>query len=294
MLAMNQIERLPIDSDLLQTFKAIADSGNLTLAADRLGRTQSAISVQLRKLETGLGATLFKRTARGMELTPAGEILLPKARSILDDIADASALFAEPLTGSISVGLPDDFQEQVLEGALSGFARLHPGVQVNVVVGCTSRFPEDVRNGSIDLAVYSGPDNEDGETLSVEETVWASAVKPTFDSNESVPLAILERNCWWKDLPTNALKSAERRFDVVFRSSSFSGLQSAIRAGTAVGVLPKSCLTGELTALTTEDGFPQLPVSRRSFLIAPLASQDLVCAMMSAIRAAHQEDSMVK
>ncbi|MEO9652256.1 MAG: LysR family transcriptional regulator [Roseobacter sp.] len=285
---MNHIERPSIDSDLLRSFLTIADSGNLTTASGRLGRTQSAISVQLRKLETGLGVALFIRTPRGMDLTPAGETLLPKAQLIVDELAQASALFAEPLTGQITVGLPDDFDGLVLESVLAGFARAHPGVRVRAVSGCTSGFPEAVRNRSMDLAVYSDPDNEEGETLCVEDTVWASVSKPLFDPAGPVQLAILERSCWWKDLPTSALRSAGREYSIVFRSSSFSALQAAINAGLAVGILPASCMGSDLQALTPKEGFPRLPRSRRSFLVSKDAPGDLTTAMIAAIREAHQ------
>lgn len=285
---MNQIERPSIDSDLLRSFLAIAESGNLTVASGRLGRTQSAISVQLRRLETGLGAALFIRTPKGMDLTPAGETLLPKARLILDELAKASALFAEPLTGQITVGLPDDFDGLVLETVLTSFARAHPGVRVKAISGCTSGFPESVRNGLMDLAVYSGPDNDEGETLCVEDTVWASVSKPLFDPAGPVQLAILERSCWWKDLPISALRSAGREYSIVFRSSSFSGLQAAINAGLAVGILPASSMSSDLQALTTKEGFPRLPRSRRSFLVSRGAPRDLTTAMIAAIKEAHQ------
>lgn len=285
---MKQIERPSIDSDLLRSFLAIADSGNLTVASGRLGRTQSAISVQLRRLETGLGVALFIRTSKGMELTLAGETLLPKARLILDELVQASALFTDPLTGNISVGLPDDFDGILLESVLAGFARAHNGVQVNAMSGCTSGFPEAVRNGKLDLAVYSGPDNDEGETLCIENTVWAAASKPMFDLAGPVPLAVLERSCWWKDLPTDVLKSAGREYSIVFRSSSFSGLQAAINAGLAIGILPASCMGSDLHALTPKEGFPRLPGSRRSFLVSKSAPSDLTAAMIAAIREAHQ------
>ncbi|MEM6374513.1 MAG: LysR family transcriptional regulator, partial [Pseudomonadota bacterium] len=127
MLDMNRIERTPLDSDLLHTFATIAASGTLTAAAHRMGRTQSAISVQLRKLEDSLGTSLFKRGARGMALTDAGETLLSRAQPILADLREAADLFLAPLTGSIRLGLPDDFDEALMERILAQFAQAHPG-----------------------------------------------------------------------------------------------------------------------------------------------------------------------
>ncbi len=283
---MNENERLPIDSELLRTFTIIADRGNLTLAADQLNRTQSAISVQLRKLETGLGVALFDRTPKGMALTEAGRRLLPKARSILSDIREASALFTNPLTGSIRVGLPDDFDEAVLERVLADFARTHPGVKVIATSGCTSGYAAAIDDGALDIAVCSGPDNGMGETLGMEETVWAAADNAHIPSGQPAPLAVLDRDCWWRDLPTKSLDAAGRPYTVAFRSSSFASIQAAIRAGFAIGALPASCLSDGTKALSPKDGFPDLPKSRRSILVASGAPKILTGAMADAIKEA--------
>ncbi|MCK7615927.1 LysR family transcriptional regulator [Roseibium sediminicola] len=286
---MNDIERSPIDSDLLRTFLAIANCGNLTVAAGRLNRTQSAISVQLRKLETGLGVTLFNRTPKGMALTVEGEKLLPKASSILAEIRQASALFTNPLSGSIRVGFPDDFDETVLERVLAGFARAHPGVDVRATSGCTSGYPAAIADGTLDIAVCSGPDNRQGETLGIEDTVWASRKDAQILGAEPVPLAILDRSCWWRDLPTKSLESIGREYSLAFRSSSFASLRAAIRAGFAIGILPASCVDEDTAILSGPEGFPDLPKSRRSFLIADDAPEDLTSAMAKAIRQSRNE-----
>lgn len=281
---MNRNERLPLNSDLLRSFVTIAESGNLTVAAGRLHRTQSAISVQLRNLEADLGVTLFARTPKGMVLTDEGDRLLPKAKSILSALKDASALFETPLTGRIRIGIPDDFDDTVLEGTLVDFSRRHPGVDVVATSGCTSGFPAAIRNGTLDLAVYSGPENDTGETLAVETTVWAAGRTARLATNAPVPLAILDRGCWWRDLPVKALEGQGRDYTVAFKSASFGSLRAAIRAGFAVGVLPQSCVTESVRVLSKAEGFPSLPKSRRSILIRPGAAQELTSAMADAIR----------
>lgn len=163
MKPMNENERMPVDSDLLLTFVRIAECGNLTVAAGKLGRTQSAISVQLRKLEDGLGVTLFTRTAKGMVLTAAGETLLSRANIIISEIRETAQLFREPLTGSIRVGLPDDFDDVVLERILAQFSKAHPGVQVIARSGCTSGYSVLIQNGALDVAVCSGLNNLGGD-----------------------------------------------------------------------------------------------------------------------------------
>lgn len=283
---MNKIERTPIDSDLLRTFVTIAQCGNLTVAAGKLGRTQSAISVQLRKLENGLGRRLFDRTAKGMAISDAGESLLPKAKAILADMAEVATLFAEPLTGSIRVGLPDDFDETILDNVLMSFSQAHPGVQVMAASGCTAGYAAAIQSGDLDVAVCSGPANQQGEALGTEETVWASRRDTALHTQEVLPIAILDRGCWWCNLPTESLEAAGKMYTIVFRSSNFASLQAALRSGFAVGALPKSSIRADLKVLTRKDGLPQLPASRRSILMSPHAPEPLAQAMVDAIRAA--------
>jgi len=281
---MKEIERLPIDSELLRTFLAISATGTLTEAAGRLSRTQSAISVQLRKLEDGLGVLLFARTPKGMVLTPAGETLLPKARLIIAEMRDVGALFSDPLTGSIRLGLPDDFDDLILEQVLAEFATAHPGVDVIATSGCTSGFSTAIGNGTLDIAVCSSPMGDQGAALDVEETVWAGKSGAHWALDKPLPLAILERQCWWRDLPVNALDAIEREYEIVFRSSSFTSLQAAIRSGIAVGVLPESSVKPGITKLSSAQGFPNLPSSHQYILVAQNASLRLTDAMANAIR----------
>jgi DNA-binding transcriptional LysR family regulator len=230
---MNENERFLLNADLLRTFVSIAECSNLTVAAGQLCRTQSAISVQLRKLETDLRVELFNRTSKGMTLTDSGEKLLPKARSILKEIKEASRLFDTELTGSVRVGVPDDFNDNMLEQILIKFAHDHPGVNVEAVSGCTSSYPAAVRDSEIDVAVCSGPHQEGGDILGTEKTVWAVKRGVSIASGQVVPVAILDRSCWWRDLPMDALNSIGRNYRVAFRSNSFSSLRAAVRAGFA-------------------------------------------------------------
>jgi len=288
---MKKNERSLLSTELLRTFVTIAESGNLTVAAGRLHRTQSAISVQIRRLETDLEVALFDRNSRGMSLTDAGNKLLPRARSILADIKQTSTLFKKPLTGSIRVGIPDDFDDTVLERILADFARSHPNVDVIAISGCTSGYPAAVLNNEIDIAVCSGPDNEVGETLETEKTVWAIKKGLQIEAGCPVPLAILDRTCWWRNVPTASLNSIGRDYTVAFRSSSFASLQAAIRAGFAVGTLPVSCICEKMSILKKTDGFPDLPTSRRSILIGVGTPNDLACAMTEAIKSARLEQN---
>jgi DNA-binding transcriptional LysR family regulator len=286
---MNKNERSLLSADLLRTFVAIADYSNLTIAAGRLHRTQSAISVQLRKLETDLRVALFDRTSKGMMLTDAGVKLLPKARFILAELKQASILFETPLTGFIRVGIPDDFNDTMLERILAEFSFSYPDVDVEAISGCTSTYPAAIRDDEMDIAVCSGTNIEEGEALDVEEIVWAAKKEMKITSKQPVPLAILDRNCWWRNLPIDALNSIGRDYKVAFRSSNFASLRAAIRAGFAIGTLPVSCVDEGMTVLSKVEGFPDLPNSKRVILVGNNIRSDLAKAMVGAIRNAREE-----
>lgn len=281
---MNKFERITLDSELLLTFVRIAECGNLTVAAGTLGRTQSAISVQLRKLEDGLGVKLFTRRAKGMVLTPEGETLLSRARVILHEMREAAQLFQEPLTGSIRVGFPDDFDTAVLERILALFSQTHPGVQVLARSGCTSGYNDAIRSGELEVAVCSGVDDPGESLLNTQEIVWAGRRGNVWDKSEALPIAVLDRPCYWRDLPMKALDADGRHYRVAFQSSSFTSLQAALRSGIAVGLLPKSSVGEGLKILTAKDGFPDLPMSYRSIAVAANGPKDVMTAMVEAIR----------
>lgn len=281
---MNTIERSMSDGDLLRSFLVIAESGNLTRAAEQLHRTQSAISVQLRKLEDGLGVSLFERHVRGMRLTPQGETLLPVARQAVAELERAAQLFREPLRGRIQVGIPDDFDETVLEHVLAAFAARNPGVEVIAMSGCTSGYLQAVRRSELDIAVHSGPDLPVGEVLSTEPTIWACSRDYVTAPEEPVPLAILNRDCWWREVPTAALAKAGREWRVAYQSASFPGLRAAVRAGLAVAPLPKRSIEPGMRAMSAREGMPDLPCSYRSIVISEQAPKGLAEAMAEAIR----------
>lgn len=282
---MNKIERYPLNSDLLRSFLVIAETGNLTHAAGRLGRTQSAVSIQLRNLEDNLGVALFDRSVKGMRLTNAGERLLPKAETAVAQLLDMQRLFEKPLSGQLRIGIPDDYETHILAEALTRFSKRHPDVNVSALSGCTASYPQAVRDGQLDMAVCSGPEALGHHLISKEPAVWACSKTIRIKPDDPLPLAFLDRACWWKTIPTLALQESGRDFRITFRSESFGSLLAAVSAGVAVGVLPRSCVTDDMTILGSAEGMPPLPVIHRSLLFSPNAPRDLSEAMADAIRA---------
>ncbi|MEM9355224.1 MAG: LysR family transcriptional regulator [Pseudomonadota bacterium] len=284
---MNKIERLTKSSDLLRTFVAVAECQNITLAADSLGRTQSAISVQTKKLEEALEVRLFDRQARGMLLTAEGERLLPVARRIISELSSIGALFDDPLKGRVRVGIPDDYAEAVLEHALVEFSRRHPMVEISARFGCTSEFPTAIRKRKLDVAVVSGNDTALADRIPSERNIWVASTKFDCKSDTPVPLAVLERHaCSWRHFGSDALDACGRSWRIAYASESFAGLKSAIRSGLAISVLPRSLTDASMVELTEDDGFPVLQQTERGILINKSAAKEVTQAMVAAIKTA--------
>lgn len=287
---MNKNERSQLDSDLLRTFLAVAGMRNVTRAAEALGRTQSAISVKIGRLEEVLSAKLFHREARGMALTEAGEALLPAARKAVREIDRIADLFARPLSGRVRLGIPDDYGSSVLERVLATFAARHPGVEVSVRCGFSTTFPAAVRRGDLDLAVYAAPPEERGDGLLVtERTVWVAHPDRVLDAAEPVPLALFDCDCWWRDASIAALERAGRPYRIAYTSESVAGVRAAIGAGLAVGILAESTIESAMRRLSEREGFFPLPSSALVLLRGDAANTAASSAMEAAIRTAFEK-----
>ena len=259
---MNNIERSNIDSELLRTFLAIAETQNLTQAAHLLNRTQSAISVQIRKLEEAMDTCLFHRQPRGMLLTESGHRLLPEATTLVKDIDRISRLFSNKLTGQISIGVPDDFSRQWLEAILQQFTLRYPEVDVTVNGSFSEAFPQAISKGELDLALYTvGPETPCDDIICQEEMIWAASDNFVAEPDKPLPVALFNRECWWRDAAVDALRKANVSYRIAFSSESLSGIIAAINAGLAIGMLSRSSLQSGMHQLDHSDGMPDLPVS---------------------------------
>ncbi len=281
---MNNFERPPVNADRLRAFLAIAEYQTLTAAATQLNKTQSAVSVQLRALEADLETRLFQRSSQGMTLTNQGHRLLPLAENAVRALAEVRAAFETPLTGHLRLGVPDDFDDTVLEAVLTAFAREHPGVEVCTNSGCTARFPSDIQHHRLDVAVCSGPSETPGDGLSCEPIVWAAAADHRPDDSKPINLAQLERDCWWRDIATRALADARTPYRIAFNSNSFTSLKAAVRADLAIGILPKSSLGQGLRALEPNARLPALPQAHRTLMVSSQADQAIAGAMAGLLR----------
>lgn len=277
-----------LDSDLLRTFIAIADAGSVTNGAVRIHRSQSAASIQIKRLETVLGQPVFERHGRGVVLTETGRHLLTVARDVTARLDGAlRKITSDKLSGKLRLGLPDDHGRARLAQIVGAFAQSHPLVELEVTCALSTSFPDDLSKGYLDLAVYEveAPSPQE-EVLFEDPTCWAAASYRDFSAADPLPVALFDHACWWRDAALVSLQTRKQPFRVVYSSQSVAGVIAAVEAGVAVGLLGRSSLHDGLTVLGDEDGFGPTPGSQLVLGVSRKKRSERVDAMISAIRAA--------
>lgn len=252
-----------LDSDLLRTFVAVAETGSMTLGAARILRTQSAASLQIKRLEDLLGQPLFLRHGRGVTLTPTGEQLLPTARRITTELdITLRQLTSETITGRLRLGIPDDHSHDTLAPIIAEFCQSHPSVELDVICELSARFPKMLETGALDLAVYEveAPGDPSG-ILWRDQTQWVMSRHHDLLACPVLPVALFDRDCWWRDAALDALTGMERPYRVIYSSQSVQGVTAAVEAGVAVALLGSAALTDKIAALGPSEGFPEMPTS---------------------------------
>lgn len=241
---MISMRRITFDLDVLRSFAAGMELGSFAKAAERLGRSTSAVSAQLRKLEEQAGTPIFRKAGRGLALTEAGETMLAYARRLLalNDEA-AAAVHGVDLEGWVRLGLSEDFGEALLPAVLGRFARAHPRVRIEARIARSFDLLDRVGSGQLDLALAWG----DGGTLPHVERVaelpmrWvgsaaADGASPYGGPDEPLPLATLEAPCLLRTAATTALDRAGIPWRLAFVSPSLGGLWAAVAAGLGVTI----------------------------------------------------------
>ena len=249
-----------IDLALLRAFVLVARTGSFTRAGEELFRSQSAVSLQIRKLENALGTRLLRRNARSVVVTPAGARLLDYANRILDLHTEVLAAFRQDeVAGLVRLGTPEDFATTDLSTALAGFAANHPGVQLEVTCDLTLNLMDLYRAGSLDVAVLkrepSGP--VDGQRVWREPLVWVAAAPDAFRPRDSVPLVVSPEPCVYRKRAFDALIHVGRHARAAYVCGALAGTLAAVRAGLGVTVLPRHMAPTDL-ALDAGDAMPAL------------------------------------
>lgn len=261
----------PLDLDQLQTFCAIADCGSFTEAARRVHKTQSAVSMQIKRLEERLGQTLFNRDGRSVCLTSEGEALYTRGRRMLRLNAEIIDLFHEgDLAGNIRFGVPDDYAVRLLPVVLSSFQRTHPKITVDVRCMASEDLLEGMRSGRFDVIVFSqGTSHEFGELFRTEPIFWVtSAANRSEISMDPLPLACGPQTCFWRANAVEALSRASINYRIAYTSSNAMAITSAVMSELAVGILPESALQPGMKILGEETGLPRLNAAQIALMRA--------------------------
>lgn len=249
-----------LEPELLRSFVAIAETGGFTTAAQRVHRTQSAVSMQIRRLEEQLGAELFLREGRTVRLSHGGELLLPHARRILQAHREALAAFdKEQLAGTVTLGAPDDYASTFLPKSLARFAESHPRVVLDFVCQSSAELVRRLAERTIDLALVTQGYGERGGTLLLRERlVWVASASCPLREQDPLPLAIYEPGCPFRAAAVEALARAGRAYRIAYTSVSFAGVHAAVDAGLAVTVMLRNSVRPGQRILDARDGFPPL------------------------------------
>ncbi len=263
--------------DNLESLVAIAETGSFTAAGERVHRTQSAVSMQMRKLEQEVGRKLFLRAGREARLTSDGELLLAHARRILKAQGEALAVFDQTaLVGELRIAAPDDYASTFLPGILVRFAETHPKVRVDLRSLPSHEAARQVDRGEIDLALVTrGHGESGGEVLHREPLVWVAARGHCVHESEPLPLAVYHERCAFRRLAIQALDAIGRPWRIAYSSQSIAGIYAAVETGLAVGTILPSNLRPGLVVLGETEGFPPLPeiailLLRRTDAASPL------------------------
>jgi len=248
-----------LGSELLRTFLSVAKAGSLSGGAARLHRTQSAVSLQVQKLESAIGQRVFERHGRGVAMTAAGERLLPVARDVVEMldqvVADLRGAKAEE---EIRLGIPEEYGDTVLPSILATFTEEEPTARIFVRCSSSMEFPHALASGELDIALHSPESvSKDDVVVHSERAVWTGSAFHSVEARRPLPVALFDKACWWRERCLDLLRKSGLDYQIVCTSQSVSGVRAAIAAGVAVGVLPQSTLTGQIRALA-DKRLPQL------------------------------------
>jgi DNA-binding transcriptional LysR family regulator len=249
-----------IGLDLLRTFVAVCQQGSLSKVAAQTGRTQSALSMQMRRLESLLERHLFQRTGRGVVPTAEGEIFLSYATRILALSDEAYARLREnAVSGSVRIGLAEEIANSALPAALGRLHRTHPDVQLDVVVEHSTALGRSWEENTMDIMIAptSAVGAADAMVTWNVELQWVSAVDYVQEPARPLDLVAFAAPCLWRRRMIEALAATGREHRIAFTSQSVMGLQAAIESGLGIGLLPPESIRAEtMRTLDASAGVP--------------------------------------
>lgn len=254
---------LPVlELDVLKTFIAIADTGNFTTAAEAVFRTPSAVSMQIKKLEETLGASLFRRDARSVSLTHNGEILLSYAKRMLALNNEAVSRFISPeMNGIVRLGAPDDIGELMLPGILKHLSETWPSLAIEVTIDSSGNLHKAIDDGRLDLALYNflgAVRANPAEKVMAEQLVWVGKKHGQAHLKTPLPISVWDSGCIWRTRALDELTKTGKEFRIAYYCGSHMGQSAAIRADIAIAPLAKFLVQDDMVILGEREGLPDL------------------------------------
>ncbi|PKU26138.1 LysR substrate-binding domain-containing protein [Telmatospirillum siberiense] len=252
-----------LEIDLLRAFVAVVETGSFTGAAEAVGRSQSAISQKVLRLEEILDRRVFNRTSRSMSLTREGERLLAAARQLLEFNDSLLRDLREPDTaGTLRLGISEDFIPAQLPALLARFGRIYPGVHLELMTGLSCRLLEAYDGGLLD-AVIAKKDGaaQRGRVIWREPLVWMAAADYQSDPARPVRLVMLPPPCTYRELMISSLDGLRRDWVAACTASSLMGIQAAVAGGLGVTVLGRSFVQPHMQILRSPELWPVLPMT---------------------------------
>ncbi|WP_290798253.1 LysR substrate-binding domain-containing protein [Flavihumibacter sp. UBA7668] len=261
---------MSFDSLTLECFIAVAETGSFTRAAEKVSRTQSAVSQQITKLENQVGKALFLRS-RHLSLTAEGEILLSYAKRIVQLNRDAMDRFKHPeLQGEVRFGLPEDFASVFLSDVLSEYASLHPRILLKVECDLTLNLFARFKKKQFDLVLVKMNKPEDfpnGMDVWSEVLEWVGNRNLlNLEEDSPVPLVLSPQPCVYRARAIQSLEKLNRQWRIVFSSHSYAGTVAAVKAGMGITVLPRNMIPEDLQIIRTKKLLPKLADTHISLL----------------------------
>lgn len=250
-----------LEMDLLRTFAVVAETLSFTAAGDMLGRTQSAISQQIRRLEDAVGKELLARTSRSVRLTAAGELLLAHAhRAIALNDEAMRRLTAPPIAGHLRLGVSEDFVPLHLSRLLAHFTKAHPLVKLELMTGFSTMLVNALREGQLDLVIAKrDAQPQEGRVIWREQLVWIASCDEPLEVDGPLPLVVLPSPCSYRRVMLDVLGRAGRQWSISCTAHSLMGLQAAVAGGLGISVGARSFLQQGVRALEDVAGLPPLP-----------------------------------
>jgi DNA-binding transcriptional LysR family regulator len=281
---LNIKESAMLDLELLKTFVCVVDEGSFTRAAERVHRTQSTVSQQVRKLEELVGHSLLlrDRTGQNVSVTEHGELLIHYARRLLALSSEAVEALASDLDLEIlRIGVPEDFDARRLAVILAGFNRARPEARLETISGMSTGLKQKLSAGALDIAlVKREPDSGPCWAAWPEVLVWVKGAG-VDSANGVLPLALFPQGCIYRQRAIRLLDVAQRPWRVAFGSHSLTGIQAAVASGLGVSVLPASAVLPEHSVCTD---LPELPPTELALISREGALSGLQRALVEFLR----------